>query len=96
MVVSTTVMTAPLALACKRPSMPTLPNAETVVIAEVVEAKKAVIKYMEEAEKYLGCSRVKKRQDKIMEQMRIVSSDFNYIVQIYKERARVQKALAQQ
>lgn len=77
--------------ACSLPPEPTLPSADTAVIAEMIKAQKDVKKYMAEANAFLECVKSDVTHNKTLDRMKEIAAEFNGIAASYKARKKAEK-----
>lgn len=93
LIISTALLSS-AAIACERPSAPTMPDPETAVRAEVLTAAKQVKHYVAAANKFLGCTRNNRRHDKVADEMNEIVFLYNEVAITYKSRRITKKAVA--
>jgi hypothetical protein len=77
------------ALACTKPdAKPAIPDAATVVTAQMVKANNDVKAYVKAVEEYLGCARLPRSQEKQeLDELKQFAEDFNVVVRTFKSRS---------
>jgi hypothetical protein len=75
--------------ACDKPAAkPAIPDAETVVTAQMVKANNEVKAYVKAVEEYLGCSKLPRSKEKEeMDDLKQFADDFNVVVRAFKARS---------
>ncbi len=77
------------ALACDKPAAkPEIPDAETVVTAQMVKANNEVKAYVKAYEDYLSCAKLSRGEEKQeLDGLKQFAEDFNVVVRAFKARS---------
>lgn len=77
------------AAACAKPATkPVIPDAATVVTAQMVKANNDVKAYVKEVEAYLGCAGLpRSAEKKELDDLKQFAEDFNQVVRAFKARS---------
>lgn len=77
------------AFACEKPaSQPEIPDAATVVTAQMVKANNEVKAYVKAVQDYVGCASLSRAEEKKeLETLQKFAEDFNQVVREYKARS---------
>lgn len=77
------------AVACSKPdTKPEIPDAATVVTAQMVKANNEVKAYVKAVEDYLGCARLSKSEERREhDDLKKFADDFNVVVRAFKARS---------
>ncbi|MGB3609652.1 MAG: hypothetical protein WA987_04670 [Cellvibrio sp.] len=77
------------ALACSKPAAkPEIPDAETVVTAQMVKANNEVKAYVKAVEDYIACAKLSRGQEKQeLDDLKQFAEDFNVVVRAFKSRS---------
>lgn len=83
------VLTSNLAAACEKPaSKPEIPDAATVVTAQMVKANNDMKAYVKSVQDYIGCAGLSRADEKKeIDDLKNFAEDFNQVVRAYKARA---------
>lgn len=78
-----------LAVACEKPTaQPEIPDAATVVTAQMVKANNDVKAYVKAVQDYIGCAGLSRADEKKeMDALQKFAEDFNVVVRAYKARS---------
>lgn len=76
-------------LACDKPAAkPEIPDAETVVTAQMVKANNEVKAYVKAYEDYLSCAKLSRGEEKQeLDNLKQFAEDFNVVVRAFKARS---------
>ena len=74
-----------LQASCLQPEAPAIPESEVMSVEEMAEVKKTVETYMEQANKFIKCTKRKKRRNIVIDEMRAVAADYNVLIIFYRE-----------
>ena len=82
-------MASSLASACAKPAAkPEIPDAATVVAAQMVKANNDVKAYVKAMEEYLGCAGLSRSAEKKeLDDLKAYAESFNVIIRAYKAKA---------
>lgn len=85
---SALVVSAP-SFACDKPAAkPAIPDAETVVTAQMVKANNEVKAYVQAVQDYLGCARLSRsKEQQELDELKQFADDFNVVVRAFKARS---------
>lgn len=75
--------------ACSKPDVkPAIPDAETVVTAQMVKANNDVKAYVKAVEDYLACAKLPRSQErKEVDDLKAFAEEFNVVVRAFKARS---------
>ncbi|WP_049629203.1 hypothetical protein [Cellvibrio sp. pealriver] len=78
-----------VAFACAKPAAkPEIPDAATVVTAQMVKANNDVKAYVKAVQDYVGCAGLSRAEEKKeMDELQKFAEDFNQVVRAYKARS---------
>lgn len=78
-----------MAVACEKPaSQPEIPDAATVVTAQMVKANNDVKAYVKAVQDYVGCAGLSRSDEKKeLDALQKFAEDFNVVVRAYKARS---------
>ncbi len=84
-----TSLASGLAAACDKPSdKPEIPNADTVVTAQMVKANNDMKAYVKSMQDYLGCAKLSRSEEKTeLDNLKKFAEDFNVVVRAFKARS---------
>ena len=76
-------------LACSKPAeKPEIPDAATVVTAQMVKANNDVKAYVKAVQDYIGCARLSRAEEKKeLDELQKFAEEFNVVVRAYKARS---------
>lgn len=82
-------LTSNLAAACEKPSSkPEIPDASTVVTAQMVKANNDMKAYVKSMQDYIGCAGLSRSDEKKeIDALKKLADDFNQVVRAYKARS---------
>lgn len=78
-----------MAAACTKPAaQPEIPDAATVVTAQMVKANNDVKAYVKEMETYIGCAGLSRSEEKKeIDALKKFAEEFNQVIRAYKARS---------
>lgn len=78
-----------MAVACEKPAgKPEIPDAATVVTAQMVKANNDVKAYVKAVQDYVGCAGLSRSDEKKeLDELQKFAEDFNVVVRAYKARS---------
>ncbi len=78
-----------MAVACEKPAaQPEIPDAATVVTAQMVKANNDVKTYVKAMQDYVGCAGLSRSDEKKeLDSLQKLAEDFNVVVRAYKARS---------
>ncbi len=82
-------MTSSLASACSKPAVkPEIPDAATVVTAQMVKANNDVKAYVQSMQEYIGCAGLARSEEKKeLEELKKFADEFNKVIREFKARS---------
>lgn len=86
--IGTTCLASGAVMACDKPAQPEIPDAATVVTAQMVKANNEMKAYVKGVEDYVKCAKLSRSEEKKeMDELKKVADDFNVVVRAFKARA---------
>jgi hypothetical protein len=86
--IASTLLVSSMTMACTKPAAkPEIPDAATVVTAQMVKANNDMKSYVKDMQDYLGCAKLPRSQEKQeLDDLKQFADDFNAVVRAFKAR----------